>query len=175
VVRCLVENLEDYQGRLEARELVWDPNQQCLIPLDKRLREDLCSKALCSMETGLVESLKAAAAREECPEDEQLLSERTKRLRGQCAALLDRKTDATQVLEERTMKLRREVMLFEAVEHLELHGSAGVSITQVRSAMHMVDMVEPIAPPEAVQRLRARLDRLAIGLQSGMLSAAPAG
>merc|ERR1712232_808107 len=64
VLRCLVENLEDYQSRLDARELVWDPTQQRLIPLDSRLREDLCSKALGSMESGLIESLQAAASTE---------------------------------------------------------------------------------------------------------------
>lgn len=160
VVRCLVENVEDYRSRLEARELAWDETQSLLVPLDRSLREDLCDKALVSMETGIMESLKAAAL-EHSPCAEERLMARTDSLRSQCAALLARKTEVTQVHQERTMQLRREVMLFEAVEHLELRAESDVSTTQIRSARYMVDFVEPLTPPEAVQRLRVRLDRLA--------------
>lgn len=172
VVRCLVENLEDYHGRLEARELAWDPSQKRLIPLDKGVREELCAKALVSMEVGLIESLQAVATAESA-QSEGLLAIRTGRLRSDCAALLQRKTQATQVHQECTRL--REVMLFEAVEHLELRASVDVSKTQIRSALHMVEMVESITPPEAVERLRARLDHLAKGLQPEVLKAVPAG
>lgn len=72
---------------------------------------------------------------------------------------------ATQQHQERTVELRRDVMLFEAVEYLEMRGSA-VSATQVRTALHMLEIVhvEGLAPPDATDRLRARLETLARGL-----------
>jgi len=161
VVRCLVENLEDYQGRLEARELAWDSSQRCLVPLDEKLRSNLCLQALSNMEPVLMDALKAASTAEAAG-CEDLLSRRTRQFRTDCAALLDRKTETTQAHQERTMELRREVMLFEAVEYLELHPLV-TSTTQVRTALHMLEMVEAIAPLDAVERLRIRLDRLARG------------
>jgi len=161
VVRCLVENLEDYQGRLKARELAWDPIDEQLTPLDETLRQELSAQALCNMEVGFIEALKVASC-SEGPQGEELLAQRTSCLRNECATLLDRKTEATQMHHERSFELRREVMLFEAVEYLELH--ADVSSTQIRSAQHMLEVVEPMAPLEALVRLRARLDRLACGM-----------
>ena len=51
--------------------------------------------------------------------------------------------------------MRREVMLFEAVEYLELH-AAEISATQISSALHMLEVAEPVAAPEAIERLRER-------------------
>lgn len=164
VVKCLVENLEDYHVRLEARELVWDSALGKLVPLDDQLRRHLCEEASRQMEYGFIEALQAAAAGASAHAEQQLLSRRRSLLRSECAALLDRKTEATQQHQERTMELRREVMLFEAVEYLEMV-SSGVSATQVRTALHMLETVEVegLAPPDALERVRARLECLACG------------
>jgi len=158
VVRCLVENLEDYQSRLEARELAWDAEVRHLVALDEHLRQRLTREALDGMELGLVASLREAASGG--TETARRLSARRARLRAECAALLDRKTEATQAHQERASELRREVMLFEAVEYLELH-AAEASTTQVRTAMHMLRAAAPAAPSDAVERLRDRLGHLA--------------
>jgi len=174
VMRCLVENLEDYQSRLDARELAWDPAERRLVPLDSELRDNLCAQALASMEGGLIESLKAVAAADSL-QGQEVLKKRTGRLQNECAALLERKTEATQVHQERTTELRRDVMVFEAVEHLELRAAIDLSTTQVRSALHMLQIVESMAPPDSVERLRARLHHLVEGLQPQPLWAVPAG
>mmetsp|Transcript_121730 Transcript_121730/g.271842 ORF Transcript_121730/g.271842 Transcript_121730/m.271842 type:complete len:260 (-) Transcript_121730:35-814(-) len=162
VVRCLVENLEDYQSRLEAREFAWDATAQRLVPLDAALRQRLSGAALEGMEEGLLAALQAAAAAGDGAAAEAQLERRRVELQGQCAALLARKTEATQAYQERATELRREVMLFEAVEFLELH-SAETSTTQVRTALHMLESVVSLAPMDAVERLRERLGRLAAG------------
>merc|ERR1719456_1988166 len=89
----------------------------------------------------------------------ELLELRVSELRTECHVLLDRKTEATQSHQERMEELRREVMLFEAVEFLELHSSE-VTTTQLRTAFHMLDTVESEVPVDARERLRHRLERL---------------
>lgn len=163
VLRCLVENLEDYCSRLDARELAWDAAAGRLVRLDGPLRRRLAAEALAAMEAGLLATLRAvaAAATAGTPGRGQL-AERTARLRAECAALLDRKTEATQAHQELATELRREVMLFEAVEYLELQEARGeAGATQVRSALHMLDLAAPVAPADALERLRERLGGLA--------------
>jgi len=159
VVRCLVENLEDYQSRLQARELAWDAEEQSLVPLSACLCEKLSAEAVGCMEMGLVDAFRDAASAEGS-HGESTLSRRTAIFRAECAALLDKKTEATQSHHERMEDLRREVMLFEAVEYLELH-SKDASATQIRTARYMLSAAEEVAPPEALVRLRSRLEFIA--------------
>eukprot|EP00913_Durusdinium_trenchii_P028945 g27139.t1 len=79
---------------------------------------------------------------------EDALQARTEQLMKECRQLLETKTEVTQTHFERAAELRREVMLFEAVEYLELHSS------EVLSALQMLKMVEKIAPADALERLR---------------------
>jgi len=155
VLRCLVENLEDYESRVRAREFAWDADKQRLVRLDAELHCRLRDEAVQSMELGLPAALQAAAIHD-AETGERLLTERAATFRLDCSGLLARKTELTQEHQERMEQLRREVMLFEAVEYLELRGK-DVSATQVRTALYMLDSAEGVAPPEAVERLRARL------------------
>ena len=91
------------------------------------------------------------------PSKEALQAE-TEKLMKDCGHLLEMKTEVTQSHFEKAAELRREVMLFEAVDYLELHET---SKAQVLSALHMLKVVEKIAPADALERLRSRLGRLA--------------
>jgi len=159
VLRCLADNLQDYESRLDARELAWDSKAQCLMPLGAELKQRLARDALESMECAMLISLRNAAA-EPSPDSMARLAARQVQLRAECAALLDRKTDITQAHQERAAELRREVMLFEAVEYLELQAGTA-SVTQVRTALHMLDVAAHVTPLDATERLRARLNRIA--------------
>eukprot|EP00928_Gymnodinium_smaydae_P039546 TRINITY_DN26994_c0_g1_i1.p1 TRINITY_DN26994_c0_g1~~TRINITY_DN26994_c0_g1_i1.p1 ORF type:complete len:685 (-),score=138.07 TRINITY_DN26994_c0_g1_i1:75-2129(-) len=162
VITCFVENLEDYQSRLSARELAWDASRGCLAPLDADLRRKLCDEVCTSMEQGLIAALQAASLPlGSAPEESH--KRRRSMHRSDCAMLLDRKTELTQAHHERAMELRREVMLFEAVEYLELHMTSA-SPTQVRSAHHMLDLAAGAVPSDAAERLRERLAKLAEAL-----------
>merc|ERR1712124_138767 len=99
------------------------------------LRQRLTDEAMAVMELRLPSALQAACADRQ---GQAKLAERTERLRKDCGALLDCKTEATQVHHERASELRREVMLFEAVEYLELHAK-DVTATQVGSVLHMLE------------------------------------
>jgi len=158
VVSCLVENLEDYKCRLEARALHYDPVEG-LVQLDAQLRHRLFDEARDSLESSFISALMAASADAEASDS---LADRTLRFRAECGALLDKKTEATQAYQEQLEEVRREVMLFEAVEYLELH-AAEISATQISSALHMLEVAEPVAAPEAIERLRERLDRVSAG------------
>lgn len=170
VLKCLVENLEDYEGRLGARELAWDETQGKLMPLDASLRRRLQTDVLEMMQPGLIAALQAAAASDGCSRGvpgETALARRRSLLRADCASLLDRKTEVTQAHHERAQELRREVMLFEAVEYLELQATAPgrtACATQIRTALFMLDEAESVAPADAIERLRERLDRLSARL-----------
>lgn len=170
VVRCLVENLEDYKDRAAARGLAWDQQEGKLVPLDAARQGRLVGEALDGVEFSLIDALKAAAVSGPCGED--LLLRRTAHFRCECAVLLDRKTEATQMHQEQAMEYRREVMLFEAVEYLELQAAAA-GPTQIRTALHMLDMVAPVAPPDAIEALRPRLDRLALQLTASAVPRVP--
>merc|ERR1719310_1182446 len=106
------------------------------------------------MEPGLIIALQAAAAGPQIS-----LKRRRARLHSECAALLDLKTEATQEHQERAAGLRREAVLFEAIEHLEANSSEA-SATQVRIALAMFQQLEAAAPIDAVERLRVRIERL---------------
>lgn len=162
VVRSLVENLEDQQSRLEARQFTWDASEHRLLPLDDVQRQLLREKVFDDMQPGLRNALDAAASAACLPLDRAaaMLECRVSALQGDCAALLERKTEATQAHQEGMEELRREVMLFEVVEYLELQ-SEQRSPTQVRTALYMLDAAEPRAPQEVIARLRKRLDELA--------------
>lgn len=158
VIRCYAENLEDYRSRLEAREMAWDPEANSLAPLDSSLRVRLRHCVEAAIEPGL-----EAALREACvdgPVAEATLRRRTKELRAECSALLERKTEATQVHQERATELRREVMLFEAVDLLEGLKSESC-VLPVRTALHMLEEAAATAPLDAMERLQERLGRLA--------------
>jgi len=161
-MKCFAENLEDYEARLDARELAWDHSKGNLVQLDAALRRRLKDEVVQSMEAGLIAALQSAARGDQ--HGESSLQRRRSLLRADCSALLDQKTEATQAHHERMAELRREVMLFEAVEYLELHGAA-VNSTQVRTAYYMLQEAEPCAPLDAIERLRERLSRL--GAQEG--------
>eukprot|EP00434_Breviolum_minutum_P026200 symbB.v1.2.023161.t1/scaffold2099.1/size89596/8 len=136
IMRSLVENLEDYRSRSEARELAWDVERQGLAPLEPLLRLRLHNEVLTKMEQRLPAALcTAATAVSQWPSEELLLA-RTETLMKDCGRLLETKTEVTQVHFEKAAELRREVMLFEAVEYLELHPEA--SATQVLSALQML-------------------------------------
>ncbi|CAE7452644.1 unnamed protein product [Symbiodinium natans] len=160
VIRCLTENLEDYQSRSEARELAWDASRQMLVPLDPHLRLRLQNEVLEAMQLRLPQALcTAAVAAADWPKSEESLVKTTAHLLNECGKLLERKTQATQDHHERAAELRREVMLFEAVEYLELN-AAEATPTQVSSALHMLEVATAVAPADALERLRHRLARL---------------
>jgi len=161
VLRCLADNLQDYEGRLDARELAWDSKARCLVPLGTELKQRLAQEALESMECAMMIALRHAAP-EPSSDSMARLAARQVQLRAECAVLLERKTDVTQAHQERAAELRREVMLFEAVEYLELQGGTA-SVTQVRTALHMLDEAAHLTPSDATERLRARLNRIAAG------------
>ncbi|CAL1130221.1 unnamed protein product, partial [Cladocopium goreaui] len=137
VIRALAENLEDYRSRSEARELAWDVERQCLAPLEPMLRLRLHNEVLTQIERRLPSALCTAAKACSAWPCEEQLSTRTESLMKDCGRLLETKTEVTQVHFEKAAELRREVMLFEAVEYLELH-SAEASATQVLSALQML-------------------------------------
>ncbi|CAE7897602.1 hypothetical protein AK812_SmicGene35856 [Symbiodinium microadriaticum] len=160
VIRCLAENLEDYQSRSEARELAWDAGRQMLVPLDPHLRLRLQNEVLEAMQLRLPQALcSAALAAADWPKSEESLVKKTAHLLNECSKLLERKTQVTQDHHERAAELRREVMLFEAVEYLELN-AAEATPTQVSSALHMLEVATAVAPADALERLRYRLGRL---------------
>jgi hypothetical protein len=161
VLRCLADNLQDYESRLDARELAWDSKEQRLVPLGTELKQRLAREALESMECAMMISLRNAAP-EPSPDSMARLAARRVQLRAECAVLLERKTDVTQAHQECAAELRREVMLFEAVEYLEMQGGTA-SVTQVRTALHMLDIAAHLTPSDATERLRARLNRIAAG------------
>lgn len=88
----------------------------------------------------------------------EALQAQTEKLMKDCRHLLEMKTEVTQSHFERAAELRREVMLFEAVDYLELRLHE-ISKAQVLSALHMLKLVEQIAPADALERLRSRLGR----------------
>ncbi|CAK0872431.1 unnamed protein product [Prorocentrum cordatum] len=159
VVRCLVENLEDYKVRLEARDLAWDGAAQRLVPLDAPLRGRLCADVADVLEAGLLSSLKAAAALGNAPHDDHKLMRRRSFLRRECDSLLDKKTEVTQALQERMVELSREVMLCEGLEYLEMRASRARP-SQLHTFRHMLEVAEPVVPPQLLAQLRERLDRL---------------
>merc|ERR1712048_1226670 len=154
--------------------LAWDAKRAQLLPLDGDLRCRLRDEVMQSLEPGLIDALQAAAAADvACSGSrggESRLARRRSQFRAECAALLDRKTEVTQIHHERATELRREVMLFEAIEYLELQlangntAHPGTGATQIRTALHMLETAEKHAPADAVERLRERLDRLQVCL-----------
>lgn len=164
VIRCYVENLEDYQARSQARDLAWDAEDQRLVPLDAPRRAQMSEEICRRMEPGFVLALQAATAG---AGPRNLLPRRHARLRSECATLLDLKTEATHEHYEKASKLRREVVLFQVMEHLE-SSALGATATQSRTALSMFDAVEATAPTDAVERLRERLNHLAGGARSDL-------
>lgn len=158
VLCCLVENLEDYQGRLEVRELAWDADRGCLQPLNAALRRRLLDVAVSSTEGNLAAALRAAAGAEG-PDGEELLERRAASLRAECEALLRRKTLMTQTHQEQTRGLRPENILFEALCCLERRIGA-VAPVQLHAAERMFAEVERTSDPEAVEHFQRRLARL---------------
>jgi len=159
VIRCMVENLEDYQHRLRTRKVAWDENRRCLAPLTPDLFEHLTNQAVEHMELGLHSALVVASTAEEGPSVEASLSRRAAVFRAECAALLATKTEMTQTHQERMESLRREVMLYEAVEYLELNAPS-VSTTQIRTTLHMLNLMDGDEAPEGLDRLRKRINAL---------------
>lgn len=157
VIRCYVENLEDYQARLQARDFGWEADQQQLVPLDGPLCERMSQEVCRRMEPGFILALQAAAV-DGGPQS--TLTRRHARLRSECTTLLDLKTKATQEHQEQAIKRCREVVLFQVTKYLESSVLA-VSTTQVRTALSMFKVVEATAPADAVERLRERLNCLA--------------
>lgn len=157
VIRCFVQNLEDYQRRLESRESAWDAIAQQLVPLSEELRHRLSEEVRRKMEPGLIHALQAAACGYY-----RVLRRRSARLRSECTALLELKTEVTREHQDRAASMRREAVLFQAVEYLESQ-PMDACIAQVRVAQHMFELVEPTAPKDAVLRLRERLEYLASG------------
>ena len=94
VVSCLVENLEDYKCRLEARALHYDPVEG-LVQLDAQLRHRLFDEARDSLESSFISALMAASADAEASDS---LADRTLRFRAECGALLDKKTEAIRLM-----------------------------------------------------------------------------
>jgi len=158
VLRCLVENLEDYSGRLEVREMAWDDARGCLQPLDATLRRHLLDGAIGSTERSLVAAL-CAAAGARGPDSEEFLVQHAASLRAECEALLRRKTQITEIHQEQTRGLRPEVILFEALAQLE-RGPEPAVPAQLRAAARMLAEVERTCDPDAVDLLRRRLARL---------------
>mmetsp|Transcript_15402 Transcript_15402/g.27539 ORF Transcript_15402/g.27539 Transcript_15402/m.27539 type:complete len:464 (-) Transcript_15402:13-1404(-) len=154
VIRCFVQNLEDYHRRLKAREFAWDAAEQQLVPLNEELRQRLSEEVRRKMEPGLMNALQTAVAG--CHSS---LRRRRAHLRSECLALLELKTQATREHQDHVASLRREALLSQAVDYLETQ-PAEVSKTQVQTALHMFRHVECSAPRDAVQSLRWRLDLL---------------
>ncbi|CAJ1399673.1 unnamed protein product [Effrenium voratum] len=147
VMRSLAENLEDYRSRLEVRELAWDAQRQALAPLDPLLRLRLQNEVLTEMELRLPQALRtAASAAADWPAGEAALHSRTESLLQDCRKLLESKTEVTQAHNEKADELRRESIVFEAVRYLEMQGAVP---TQVRTALHMLKVVELFAPARA--------------------------
>jgi len=173
VLRCLVENLEDYQHRVRTRKIAWDDERRCLAPLDAELYWHLSNEAVEHLEGGLYGALASASTAEEGPSVEAALSRRAAVFRNDCAALLAVKTEMTQNHQERMESLRREVMLYEAVEYLELNVQL-VSQTQIRTTLHLLDLMDGDEAPEGLDRLRSRV--IALSGSAGLkANAAPAG
>merc|ERR1712151_952294 len=127
-------------------------------PLDARLQARLSREISRRLEPCLISALKVAAA--SAPRTP--LRRRKTRLRSECAVLLDLKTEVTEAHEERAAKLRREVILFDILDYLELH-LPEVSEAQIHTVFSMLDAVEgePSTPAGAAAQLRKRLDRVA--------------
>jgi len=157
VIHALVENLEDYQGRLKVRELAWDVALGQLAPLDAALSRRLLDGAVSCTERCLGGALAAAAA--EGPGGQELLEQRAAKLRMDCEVLLRRKTEMTQAHQEQVNGLMPEVILFEALDFLERSGR-GASAPQLRAAERMFGEAQRAAPPEAVEQLQRRLAHL---------------
>eukprot|EP00928_Gymnodinium_smaydae_P077468 TRINITY_DN6080_c2_g1_i1.p1 TRINITY_DN6080_c2_g1~~TRINITY_DN6080_c2_g1_i1.p1 ORF type:complete len:332 (+),score=71.71 TRINITY_DN6080_c2_g1_i1:625-1620(+) len=156
ILRCYVESLDDYGIRLRARNFAWDESAGQLLPLNDELRARFVEEMARKMEAGLMLALRAAAA---CTARTPLRRRRT-RLRSECAALLELKTEATEEHQERAAGLRREVVLFDVLDHLELRAQFATE-TQILTALRMLEVVEVSAPLDAVDRLRGRLQQLA--------------
>lgn len=163
VIRCFTENLQDYDTRLKARDFVWDADAQRLVPLDGPVCARMSFEVGRRMEPGLILALKAAASagdgsqgslRRPC-----VLKRRHARLRSECATLLDLKTEVTQEHHETAAKLRHEVVLTKAIDYLETTASES-SLTQVRTALSMFQMIKAKAPPDAVESLQIRLNHI---------------
>merc|ERR1712151_143202 len=127
-------------------------------PLDARLQARLSREISRRLEPCLISALKVAAA--SAPRTP--LKRRRTRLRSECAVLLDLKTEVTEAHEERAAQLRREVILYDALEYLEMR-SPNITEGQIYTAFSMLDVVEcePNTPADAADQLRKRLDRLA--------------
>jgi len=145
VIRCYVQSLENYQSRVEARTFAWDAEKEQLMPLDAQFRKRLDEEVWRKMEPGLFAALKVAAA--SAPHSP--LRRRRMHLRSECAALLELKTEVTEAHQKRAEQLRREVVLFQALEYLELR-LPNVSDMQLRTAFFMFEVVGPTAPADAV-------------------------
>ncbi|CAE7254179.1 unnamed protein product, partial [Symbiodinium necroappetens] len=173
VIRCLAENLEDYQSRSEARELAWDAGRQMLVPLDPHLRLRLQNEVLEAMQLRLPQALcSAALAAADWPKSEESLVKKTAHLLNECSKLLERKTQVTQDHHERAAELRREVMLFEAVEYLELN-AAEATPTQVSSALHMLEVATAVAPVGPMAEVRFARDGACAGRCFGTPAVSP--
>lgn len=95
VICCLVENLDDHWIRMEARSSVWDENQQRLVPLDGRRREQLQRDLTDHLEPALLRALTGAAVaacEEDGPCGRSLLANRRTSLENDCNELLAQKT-----------------------------------------------------------------------------------
>merc|ERR1712194_808077 len=158
VIRCFVENVEDYEKRLSVRDFAWDPEIERLVKLDSQLHDQLCADVSRKLEPCLISALKVAAS--SAPRTP--LRRRKTRLKSECAVLLDLKTEVTEAHEERAEQVRREVILFDILDHLEKH-LPEVSEAQIHTVFSMLHAVEgePKTPAGAAKQLRKRLDRVA--------------
>eukprot|EP00931_Biecheleriopsis_adriatica_P003741 TRINITY_DN105510_c0_g1_i1.p1 TRINITY_DN105510_c0_g1~~TRINITY_DN105510_c0_g1_i1.p1 ORF type:complete len:379 (+),score=81.12 TRINITY_DN105510_c0_g1_i1:40-1176(+) len=102
VLRCLVENLEDYNTRLEARGCAWDRHEQRVIQLDSASKQFQQAAVVDALEPALHRALKAASAAASETDfcDASPLARRKTMLRTECRELLELKTRATEELDE---------------------------------------------------------------------------
>eukprot|EP00929_Paragymnodinium_shiwhaense_P032004 TRINITY_DN17812_c0_g1_i3.p1 TRINITY_DN17812_c0_g1~~TRINITY_DN17812_c0_g1_i3.p1 ORF type:complete len:516 (-),score=109.51 TRINITY_DN17812_c0_g1_i3:307-1806(-) len=156
VLSCFVEHVEDYETRLGARAYAWDADSNSLVHMEKagqRLKDEVRQK----MEPGLFSALRAAAALG----PRTPLRRKTKRLKSDCQALLEMRTEATEAHEDQTEKLRRESVFLDILVYLEALGS-GVQRLHLQIARHMLGVLESSSSKDQVvlERLAVRLRRL---------------